>query len=434
MQRSSDATALIGLDGFVVLAQLAEHDELFVLIETTADRAWCRECGQRAVGHGRREVAVRDLPVAGRPVRLVWRKRIWRCPGGRCTRKTWSECSEVILARQSLTERARREICRQVGQDARSVAGVARDFGVGWACAMDAVRVYGSPLVDDPDRLESRVGGLGLDETAFLKASANRRRQMVTGMVDLDRHLLLDVVEGRSGAVVRDWIDQRSDAWRHGVRVGVVDPFRGYANAIKTHLPNAKVVADHFHLIRLGNRAVDDVRRRVQNDTLGHRGRKDDPLYRIRKLLLVAHDRLDDHQRERIVRLLTQGDPHGEVCAAYLAKELLREVFDADGVGQARQRLAVFYRYCTNADVRELDRLAKTIALWEPELLNYFRTGRASNGPTEGINLLIKKIKRVGHGFRNFDNYRLRLLLHAGIKWQTPPTTRVRGRQPAFAA
>ncbi len=66
-------------------------------------------------------------------------------------------------------------------------------------------------------------------------------------------------------------------------------------------------------------------------------------------------------------------------------------------------------------------------------MLAYHATG-ASNGVTEGINLLIKKITRVGHGFRHFDNYRLRLLLHCGVEWQTPRTARVRGRQPRLVA
>ena len=68
------------------------------------------------------------------------------------------------------------------------------------------------------------------------------------------------------------------------------------------------------------------------------------------------------------------------------------------------------------------------------ELLAYFTTGGASNGPTEGLNLLIKKIKRVGHGFRNFGNYRLRLLLHCGVTWHTPRTTPIRGRLPRLVA
>jgi transposase len=84
--------------------------------------------------------------------------------------------------------------------------------------------------------------------------------------------------------------------------------------------------------------------------------------------------------------------------------------------------------------VPELHRLARTIDGWRPELLAYFDTGGISNGPTEAMNLLIKKVKRTGHGFRNFDNYRLRLLLPCGVAWQTPSPTRIRGRLPRLIA
>ena len=71
---------------------------------------------------------------------------------------------------------------------------------------------------------------------------------------------------------------------------------------------------------------------------------------------------------------------------------------------------------------------------WEAEILAWHATGGCYNGPTEAINLLVKKVKRVGHGFRNFDNYRLRLLLHCGVRWQTSQTARLRGRAPQLVA
>lgn len=429
---SDGATALLGMNGFVVRAQMLEDGEWWLLVETTSDRVGCPSCGVRAVGHGRRRVQVRDLPIAGRAVRLVWSKRIWRCPDEHCARRTWSERHDAIAPRASLTQRARAETCRRVGEDGDSVAAVAAEFGVGWHCAMGAVIEHGTPRVDDPDRLGA-PSALGLDETSFLCAGPRHPRVMITGFVDLDRHLLLDVAEGRSGQVVRDWLDQRQRAWLERLTVAVVDPFRGYATAIADRLPHATIVVDHFHAIRLGNAAVDDARRRVQQATLGHRGRKDDPLYRIRRALLVAHDRLNDYQRERIVRLLQAGDPDGEVASVYLAKELLREVYATRRPSTARRRLARFYAHCDTSQVRECRRLARTIRAWEAQVLAFHTTGR-SNGVTEGINLLIKKIKRVGHGFRNFTNYRLRVLLHCGVQWQTPRTARVRGRQPRFAA
>jgi hypothetical protein len=79
-------------------------------------------------------------------------------------------------------------------------------------------------------------------------------------------------------------------------------------------------------------------------------------------------------------------------------------------------------------------RLARTLLAWHTEFLAYFTTGRISNGPTEAVNLLIKKILRVGHGFRNFRNYRLRLLLHCGITWQHHTPTPLRGHLPRLAA
>src|SRR5246127_4344746 len=89
---------------------------------------------------------------------------------------------------------------------------------------------------------------------------------------------------------------------------------------------------------------------------------------------------------------------------------------------------------CIDSQVPELGRLARTLTTWRDEFLAYFNTGRISNGPTEAVNLLIKKILRVGHGFRNFGNYRLRLLLHCGITRQHHTPTPLRGRLPRLAA
>jgi transposase len=187
---------------------------------------------------------------------------------------------------------------------------------------------------------------------------------------------------------------------------------------------------DHFHAIRLANAVVDQVRRRTQPATLGHRGRKRDPLYRIRKLLLTAHEQLTSRGRVRLRAGLAAGDPGGEVAAAWQGKELLRAVYQAVGPAGARAALDRFYHWADGVQVAELSRLARTVRAWEAEVLAFHSTMGCSNGPTEAVNLLIKKVKRVGHGFRNFANYRLRLLLHCGVGWQTHPTARLRGRSP----
>lgn len=432
MERSGGATALLGLDGFVAGAQVEEEGEAWILVETLDDVMGCPLCGSKAIGNGRRVVKVRDLPAGDRPVVLVWRKRTWRCPAPECPVKSFSEEVDAIAPRAALTERARAEICRRVGEDGDSVAEVARAFGVSWHTAWAAVVDHGKPRVDHLSRIGA-PSALGVDETAFLKANHEHPTLLVTGFVDLDRSRLIDIVPGHSAKTVVEWLQAKPGKWKLGIRLVALDPFRGYAKGIREGLPHARQVVDHFHIIRLANAALDDVRRRVQQDSLGHRGRKGDPLYRIRRLLLVAHERLSDTGWERIEEGLRFGDPEGEVGAAYLGKELLREVYATRGPKLARRRLTRFYRHCRDSHVPELARLAKTIRAWEAELLAFHDTG-LTNAATEGENLLIKKIKRVGHGFRNVENYRLRLLLHCGVSWKPRRIASMRGRQPALVA
>jgi transposase len=376
---------------------------------------------------------VRDLPAGGRPVVLCWRKRIWRCREPACKVRTWTERAAAIGPRAVLTERARAEACRRVGKDAHSVAAVARDLGVGWATIMRAVADHGRLLVDDPTRLDG-VARLGLDETSFLKATRTAPTRYVTGLVDLERGRLLDVVADRTRAAVDSWLGAQPQGWLAGVGTVALDPWRGYASALITTLGHATVVVDHFHAIRLANLVVDQSRRRTQQATLGHRGRKRDPLYRIRKLLLTAAEQLTERGWVRLRAGLATGDPTGEVAAAWQGKELLRAVYAAAGMPAARAALERFYRWADGVGVVELSRLAGTVRAWEAEILAWHATGGCSNGPTEAVNLLIKKVKRVGHGFRNFANYRLRLLLHCGVSWQTHRTARLRDRSPRLVA
>jgi transposase len=168
----------------------------------------CIGCGARAKPHARRTVRLRDLPIGGRPVVLCWRKRIWRC------------------------------------------------------------RDHGRPLVEDPDRLEG-VAALGLDETSFLRATRTAPTRWVTGLVDLDRGRLLDLVPDRTRGAVNGRLGARLYGWLAQVGMVALDPWRGYASALTVPLGHATVVVDHFHAVRLANMVVDQTRRRTP---AGHPG------------------------------------------------------------------------------------------------------------------------------------------------------------------
>jgi transposase len=130
------AEALLGLDGVRVLDVVEERDELVITIETTASVTGCWRCGVRAEAQDRLRVEIRDLACFGRPARLVWRKRRWRCREDACDEKTWTERSAHVDAQAVITRRAGMEACRHVGENARPVSQVADEFGVCWWTVM----------------------------------------------------------------------------------------------------------------------------------------------------------------------------------------------------------------------------------------------------------------------------------------------------------
>jgi transposase len=423
------AAAMLGLPGFVVMAAGEAAGELELLVETAARRLGCPDCGVVAVPHGRRAHLVRDIPAAGRPVLLVWFKRIWRCPDARCPRRTWTEASPAIAPRAALTERARRWACERVGRDEQTVAAVARELGVGWGTVMRAVHDYGQPLTDDPGRLAG-VTGLGVDEHVWQHANARRVTQFATGITDLTpgrTARLLEVLPGRTGKVYASWLAERDGRWKSQVSFAALDPFRGYATALARELPAAVRVLDAFHVVKLGFGVVDEVRRRVQQETLDRRGHKGDPLYEARRVLRRRAGRLGPKAAARVQAALAAGDPHGEVTAAWICAQDLARVYLAPGPAEGIRRAQQVIQALLTCPVPEAQRLGRTLRSWQHEFLAYFATGGASNGPTEAVNLIIEKTRRLGHGFRNWHNYRLRLLLRCGgIRWNTLQTPRVR--------
>ncbi|MCA1694704.1 MAG: transposase, partial [Actinobacteria bacterium] len=155
------------------------------------------------------------------------------------------------------------------------------------------------------------VTALGLDETLFMREGPWRRQLWSTSIVDVRAGRLLDIVAGRRTAEPCAWLAERGGEWLEAIEYATLDLSGPYRAVLDTMVPDAVQVADPFHLVRLANAALDECRRRVQDDTLGHRGRKADPLYRCRRLLTKADERLDDNGRTRLLGLLRAGDPRG---------------------------------------------------------------------------------------------------------------------------
>ena len=187
---------------------------------------------------------------------------------------------------------------------------------------------------------------------------------------------------------------------RFGGRAGETDRWRQRHGApVRSHLANSK---------------LDECRRRVQNETMGHRGRKDDPLYRCRRLLTKADERLDERGRSRLLGLLDAGDPRGDVRMAWHAKEVLRSVYEHHDPELALEFVERLGRdFQDESCPEEVHSLGRTIIRWKDQIAAWHQA-QVSNGPTEAANNLIKRIKRIAFGFTRFANFRIRVLLYAG--------------------
>ncbi len=409
---------IFDVEGRHVLAASVVDNQLVLDVETEQTLAGCRSCGVVAVGHGRRVHRVHDVPCFGRPVLIRWCKRVWRCADPACPAGTFSEEHPYARRRAKLTARAVAWATDALSHDDTTVSALARHLGVDWHTAWAAIKTEATTRTGRPERTAG-VKTLGVDEHIW-RPSMKRRERAVTIMVDLtrDEHgalqaRLLDAVPGRSGTAYADWLREQGLEFTVAVEHAALDPFRGYANPIRDELPDAVAVLDAFHVVKLGSQALDEVRRRVQQRTLHRRGHKNDPLYRIGRTLMTGREHLTDKQTDRLNRHLEAGDPNWEVTIAWTCYQELRAIYHATSPTSGRRLAEKVIEAFPSCPIPEIARLGRTLRAWREQVLAYFATGGVSNGGTEAINLVIEKTRRLAHGFRNFTNYRLRILLAA---------------------
>ena len=205
----------------------------------------------------------------------------------------------------------------RVGRLEATPASLARELGVTWSSVWAAVCRHGQRRVDAVKGVE--VTQVGFDETVMSPAKRRRRRRFITTAVDVTNGRIIDVFEGRNAADLRAWLDDQPDWWVSAIKVISVDPHEGYRSAVTRNylLKTVTIVVDPFHIVRLAGQAVTKCRQRVQLATLDRRGWKGDPLYGIRKLLLMGAEHLDEHGWDRLRAALRDGDPDGVVRDAW---------------------------------------------------------------------------------------------------------------------
>ena len=416
----ADLTTFCRLDelGLTAIGQRFEPGKVVLECRVNEPDPWCRRCGAEGTLRDTVTRRLAHVPFGHRITMLLIRVRRYRCDW---CRKVWREdTSQAAPVRAKITRAGLRWALEALVIDHVTIARAAANLGVSWHTANTAILTAGKQLIDDPARFDG-VTTIGVDEHVW--RHTGRGDKYVTVIIDLTPvrekrgpARLLDMVEGRSKQVFSRWLAARTQAWQDGIEVVAMDGFTGFKTASKEHLPDAVEVMDPFHVVQLAGDALDRTRQRVQQETLGHRGRRGDPLYAIRRILRTGEAFLTGTQQAKLDAVFA--DPaHADVWRAWRVYQQVvaayREKFTGNGRRRLRELIDVL-KATTPAWFVELRKLGYTLDRRRQDILAYFDHPRTSNGPTEAINGRLEHLRGSALGFRNLTNYIARSLLEAG--------------------
>ena len=416
-----DLTTFARLDelGLDVVGQRLEPDRAVLACRVVEPDEWCRRCGCQ--GSPRDTVVWRlaHEPLGWRPTTLEVSVRRYRCT--ECGHVWRQDTSTAAEPRAKLSRRGLRWALEGIVCQHLTIARVAEGLAVSWNTANDAVLAEGQRvLIADPDRFDG-VRVIGVDEHVW--RHTRRGDKFVTVIIDLtsirDRSgpaRLLDMVQGRSKQAFKQWLAERTEDWRNGVEVVAMDGFTGFKTATTEELPTAAAVMDPFHVVRLAGDALDQCRRRIQQAVHEHRGRKDDPLYRARRILHTGADLLTDSQQQRLEKLFAD-DVHVQVQATWGIYQRMIAAYREPDRTRGRhlmEQVIASVSHGVPGALREVITLGRTLTKRAGDVLAYFDRPGTSNGPTEAINGRLEHLRGSALGFRNLTNYIARSLLEVG--------------------
>jgi transposase len=234
---------------------------------------------------------------------------------------------------------------------------------------------------------------IGIDEHSFRRGF--RRMHFATILVDYPNKKIFELANGKTAdGLSADFAHIPGRENVKNVVLDMSDPFKKFA---KSNFPHAKIIADHFHVVRLLNPAINKARTEITGD------QRSNP---VRKLLLFNGKRLEYFERRALYQWL---DRHPKMKELYQFKEAMHGLYRCRGYNRAKRALVALLDRMAASELKEIQRLRKTLMKWRNEILNYFATG-ITNGRTEGFNNLAKLLQKRAFGFKSFKNYRLRLL------------------------
>jgi transposase len=283
---------------------------------------------------------------------------------------------------------------------------VAEQEGISDTVVRKVYESYSSRHVQPRGR-PKRIRALGIDEISTRKG----HRHFVCVITDIDRGRVIEVLENRLKETVVAYLRALPESVRSSIRYVSIDMWEPYYQAVVEALPNrVKVVVDRFHVMQQLTEALTRSRREIQRSMKSKKDR--DELKGLRWILVKNEVNLDEEERAKL-KALSKKYPELKKC--HKLKEDFREIFEKEKTRpKAKKKLAAWKRRARRSGLKSLDGFLGTIDNWEEWILNYFSSGKVTNGVVEGLNTKIKLIKRRAYGYRNNDNFRQRILIECG--------------------
>src|SRR5690625_4818712 len=337
-----DAFCLLDTLDLTVTGQTIDVNQAVLECRTNGDLdSWCHECGTEGIPRGTAICRLVHVPLGWRPTILHVRVRRYRCRA--CVRVWREDLTTVAAPRAKLSRQAVLWALKCLVIDRMSISRIAAGLGASWHTVNSAILATGQQLLlDVPGRFDG-VRVLGVDEHVWRHTPFGSK--YVTVIIDLtpirDKtgpSRLLDIVEGRSKKVFKTWLAAQSQAFRAGVEEIAMDGFAGYKSAATEELPDATPVMDPFHVVALAGSAVERCRQRIQQETLGHRGRSGDPLYGIRRVLLTGANLLTKKQTGRLETVLA-AEEHTQVDVTWWVYQRIVAAYRDPDRTRGRDRL-----------------------------------------------------------------------------------------------
>lgn len=381
-------TQLLSIPNYKVVGVEMADDTIALDIESILDGAKCPRCGTYCTGiYEKHPRTVRDLPIIGKACYLRFVRRRFFC--SHCD-KSFSESLSFVQERRDYTNRYQERIFHQVKEN--NITAVQRFEGLTYDQIESIFLTEAKARI--PANPFANLKRLGIDEISLRKGKQN----FVLVLTNLDTAEVVDVLEKRTQDKLRDRLAQLTQQERSQIVEVAIDMWEPYSNVCAQLLPNADIIVDRFHVAK----AVNEELKKLKNQK-----KKQHPevIKGAHYPLLKNQEDLTDTQQEKL-------DQVYETCPtlkmAHRLKECLRHIFEYPSTKEkAIQRFQKWIRIAEKENL--FPKFLKTLSNWMDKIANYFHQ-RTTSGMVEGINNKIKLIKRRAFGFRNFGNFRLRVI------------------------